>query len=167
MDDLDLAPVDLVCPDEGRLTKERARPRLDEGLLRGPQAARVTSHGRVVAGGTGMRARGRGGACADPAGLPGRQYARQEGRAWLPHLSGKLREGHQVNAESAHHSLAFRQVIEAVLAEASVWIQQDRGLDLVRITRDAGSRIVGQSSCINRVRRDRTRAPRWPRRPRG
>ena len=62
---------DVVGSDDGEDDREGARPGLDECLLRGPQAARVTGHGLVIAGGTGLRARGGGGAGADPAGLPG------------------------------------------------------------------------------------------------
>ena len=71
-----IAPVPVAGADDGRAAIEGGRPRLDEGLLRGPQAARVTGHGLIEAGGTGLRARGGGGAGADPAGLPGRQHAR-------------------------------------------------------------------------------------------
>ena len=103
----------------------------------------------TTAGRTGLSARGGGCAGTDPAGLPGRQNAVQEGRPRFPHLSGKLREGDQVNAESAHRSLAFGQVVEAVLTEACVRIQQDRCLNLVRVTRDAGSRVVGQAATLH------------------
>ena len=57
VDDLDLAPVHVVGADEGRGAKEGTRPGLDEGFLRGPQAARVTCNGLVVADGTGLRTR--------------------------------------------------------------------------------------------------------------
>ena len=56
VDHLNLVPVDGVGSDEWRGAKKGTRPGLDKGLLRGPQAARVTGDGLVIAVGTGLRA---------------------------------------------------------------------------------------------------------------